>query len=135
MAQITFRTKQEQPVQQTEPIKPARGEKQVISDGHGELSPLLYRQTMKEPYLYNYLGWDTVKSEMGHDMDGNMEAIEDYFAEQVMDKRWVNDKVGFKDYFKHLEKVTDTEHMPAYSKLGKMAEYVKYLIRSNKYGR
>lgn len=102
--------------------------------GSKDLSPILYGSEKSKPFVAKYYDaegtWDKLPSVIQESGD----TVQDYFELQNKNGKYENDEVGFKEFIKNLERVTDTKHSPLQMKLGKIAEFIKYMKRASKYG-
>lgn len=106
----------------------------VSSESKKELSPLLYVEENKKPYVAKYWGVEDITKTLDRETLTNMEFVDDYFKQLVDDGKYENDKVGYKEFMKKMEKTADVEHAPLRTKAGRISEFVKYMLRSKKYG-
>lgn len=85
------------------------------------------------PYLIKQLdadlAWDTLKQETKE----NAESIEEYFFELAKKGSYRSDKVGYKDFLRHYEGVTNTKHAPLSNKINVIAEFLRYQTRRKQY--
>ena len=93
----------------------------------GEMTPNLWEQTNKKPYLTKV--WDSTEAweVLSPDEQGNAELISEYFNES---KDFRKDEVGYKDYLKKFEHLTNTKSAPIQVKIKKISEFIRYLQRT-----
>lgn len=123
----TLRTANE-PQAETEEVKPSNPDKPSTSDV--ELSPTLYSSETGKPYLAKHLELENVWKELDHDTQSNAELIDEYFQSEVKNNKVRADKVGYRDYLRKFEKLTDTQNAPLQTKITKISEFIRYLQRT-----
>lgn len=125
------------PAQVVEQVNSAPVENQESSIAHhnstSDLPPTEYSKQGK-PYLVKVLNIETIYSDLDQSQQSDAEFIDEHFEKLVNSGKYRNDEVGYKEFIKELEKKVDVKNAPLDSKLGKIAEFIKFTSRIQKYG-
>lgn len=92
-----------------------------------------YLQETGRPYIAKQLdglmAWDSLDT----GTQENGELIDEVFHKGVKSGRYRNDDVGYQDFLRHYEKVTDTKNAPLAMKVNVIAEFLRYQQRRKDY--
>lgn len=112
---------------------PKASDPQDVSRGVGELSPTLYRDTNKQPYLTKFLGMENIYQDMNSDTKVMLDTVDDYFMEKIAGNEFENTGEGYKTFMKKLEHLTNSQDMPKLAKLGVIANFIHYLNKRKQF--
>jgi len=108
----------------------------TVANGKGRpLSPFTYRETTGKPYLAKILEVENVYDDLDKETTTDIDFIEDYFKGLVSGKKAQNDSVSYKEIFGHLEKVVNAKFDPMFTKVKKIADFIKTIKRAKEYAR
>ncbi len=85
------------------------------------------------PYVAKHLEGAMVWDKLDSRTQENGELIDDMFKKSVKSGRYRDDKIGFSEFIKHYEKVTDTKNSPLTMKVNVIAEFLRYSQRRSEY--
>lgn len=129
MSETTVRSKSSESTSKGSSLKPS-ADKTTAQAAEGKLSPTLYADENNRPYLAKHYSVEETYKELPDAVKDASENIQDYFEDLHKSGQYENDKVGFKDFMKKLERQTDTKSAPLTVKIKKIAEFIKYLQRT-----
>lgn len=93
-----------------------------------KMSPEVWEQSSKMPYLTKV--WEATEawSTLGNDEKVDAELISEHFKES---KDYRKDEVGYKDFLRKFEHLTDTKSAPLQVKIKKISEFIRYIKRTS----
>lgn len=86
-----------------------------------------------KPYVAKYLDGDLVWDKLDVRTQENGEVIDEMFKQGVKAGKYRDDKIGYTEFMKHYEKVTDTRNSPLPMKVNVIAEFLRYQLRRSEY--
>lgn len=99
------------------------------------LSPLAWSEKTGKPYLAKLWNVEGVYEKLDNETTNNLEFIHSVFQDKVKQSELENEADAYEDFLRRYEKITNTKHAPFHVKLGKIAEFLRYVIRvKRKYG-
>lgn len=112
--------------QASEPIKTSNPDRP--SDSEGKLSPEIWEKSEGKPYLTKL--WEATEAwqTLSPDEQSNAELISEHFRES---KDYRKDEVGYRDFLKKYEHLTDTKSAPLQVKINKISEFIRYVKRTS----
>lgn len=86
-----------------------------------------------KPYVAKYLDGDLVWDKLDSRTQESGEIIDEMFRQGVKSGKYRDDKIGYSEFMKHYEKVTDTKNSPLSMKVNVIAEFLRYQMRRSEY--
>lgn len=96
--------------------------------------PTMYMEKEGKPYCAKFLDAALAYEVWDNDTKNAAERVDEYFKEFVDGNKVVNDETGFKDWFREMERKVDVRGYPPQVKIAKIAEFIRYMERSKRYG-
>lgn len=126
-----FRTKEDVPIseEKEESILTISAKNPEVPQEKGDWkdNPILYKEEHKKPFALLELEVDGIYEELSDEVKDDATLIDSYFREQVQKKVYANNKKSYHDFFKELERKTESENNPLEIKLSKIKAFIKYL--------
>lgn len=133
MSTTVFRSAQDTPAVETTQ-KEATREREITGDSSDvEVSPLLFNERDGRPYITEHLDLKLAVDRMDTDDLENAETIDGYFKQLVEKGDYENTRDSYKSFMKKLERQTNATNSPGIVKMGRIAEFIRYIQRLDKY--